>query len=751
MRHHSVWNLQRWTASAALAAGLWACQTQDQVTAPRDDTPFAAWRLELSSATAQVGERVAVRLYVDGQGRPEDPMIGLQGRLRFDVNALEYAGQALGQTYAIANDLTASRGAVTFAALDAAGLDGDVATFAFVVKRAGYAAALRYESHGVVARSMRELTVEPALLPTTVAFAVPADARQIAVEEWITHLWPEAVGGLMAIPGQHVAGLMYGDVNLNGTVNLAVDAALAANMGVGNQPIIVDTDVTNRDGVIAANVFPYNLPGKGEPGDAVPPGRNADGSFTTDIFDAAGIANESVGNLQPVVGEIIPGRSNPLATCTNVSVPAGNITTSTTWTSNNCYTLEGVVRVNGGAVLTIEAGTVVQGARAFNPSALFIEREGMIMAEGTRAQPIIFTCDGPDNTKFKGCWGGLWIAGWAPLNENNGTTAPTFGTRNPTGGQNQSQGEGNGPLYGGGNPDDNSGIVRYAVIEYGGFLLSANNELNGLTLGGVGRGTTLEYLNVRNGLDDGVEFFGGTVNMRYLVLDGNSDDGFDATQGWNGSAQFVIVQHNPADADKGIEWDNAQAGGTTANNLLPRTTGTLYNFTFVGQPSPHADPATGDGGNASNDALHIRKGSRPIIRNSILAGWGRIFRMDDPETCLSDASGALALENNIIVDYGFLENSNAVPAGCPSESTILNAGGNTIQQATLATAVLLSPFHAVIPDFRLAGSLGSSGAVAPPAGNTYLVPTSYLGAVNPLPGGDAWFAGWTRGFSQVAF
>jgi hypothetical protein len=753
MRHSSVRTWKRLAASAVLATGLWACRTQDQVTAPVPEAPFSAIRLELSSPTAKPGDRVAVRLHVNRQGRSGDPMIGLQGRLRFDVNALEFAGQELGSTYAIANDLTAPRGAVTFAVLDPAGLDGAMATFAFVVRRGGYSDAIRFEPHGAVARSMQEVSIEGPLAATPAAFAVPVEPTRLSVQDWVEHLWPDAKDGIMTIPGQHVAGLMYGDVNLNGVVNLAVDAALAANMGVGNQPIIVGTDASNRDGVIAANVFPFNLPGNGEPGDAVPPGRNANGSFTTDIFDAAAIANEFVGNPQPIVGDVIPGRENPLPTCTNVNVPAGSITSNTTWTNNNCYTLQGIVRVNGGAVLTIQAGTVVQGSRTANPSALFIEREGMIDAQGTRAQPIVFTCDGTDATKFKGCWGGLWVAGWASINESNGTTAPAFGTRNPAGGQAQNQGEGNGPLYGGGNDNDNSGTLRYAIIEYGGFLLSANNELNGLTLGGVGRGTTLEYLNIRNGLDDGVEFFGGTVNMRFLVIDGNSDDAFDATQGWNGSAQFVIIQHNPADADKGIEWDNAQAGGTAGNNLLPRTTGTMYNFTFIGQPSPHTDPATGDGGNASNDAWHIRKGSRPMIRNSIIAGWGRIFRLDDAETCASDASGTLTLENNIIVDYGFLENSNAVPAGCSSESTILSAAGanNTIQQGTLATAVLLSPFHAVIPDFRLAGSLGSSGAVAPPAGNTFIVSTSYLGAVNPLPGGDAWFSGWTRGFSQTSF
>lgn len=754
MRQIHILTWRRWAASAVLATGLWACQTQDQVTAPVPDASFSALRLEMSSTDARVGDRIAVRLHVDRQGRREDPMIGLQGRLRFDVNALEYAGQEISSTYAIANDVTASRGAVTFAVLDPAGLDGSMATFAFVVRRAGYLDAVRFEPYGAVARSMKEIAIDGPLLAKAVAgFVVPTDTRHLAVQDWIDHLWPDAKDGLMTIPGQHVAGLMYGDVNLNGTVNLAVDAALAANMGVGNQPIIVGTDATNRDGVIAANVFPFNLPGNGEPGDAVPPGRNASGSFTTDIFDAAAIANEFVGNPQPIVGDVIPGRENPLPTCTVVPVPAGNIAANTSWTNNNCYRLDGIVRVNGGALLSIQAGTTVMGNSTSNPSALFIERDGMIDAQGTRAQPIIFTCDLPDASKTKGCWGGLWIAGWASINESNGTTAPAFGTRNPTGGQNQSQGEGNGPLYGGGNDDDNSGTVRYAVIEYGGFLLSANNELNSLTLGGVGRGTTLEYLNMRNGLDDGVEFFGGTVNMRYLVIDGNSDDGFDATQGWNGSAQFVIVQHNPVDGDKGIEWDNAQAGGAAGNNLLPRTTGTLYNFTFVGQPSPHADPATGDGGNASNDTWHIRKGSRPTIRNSIIAGWGRIFRLDDAETCVSDASGTLTLQNNIIVDYGFLENSNAVPAGCSSESVILNAAGanNTIQQGTLATAVMFSPFHAVIPDFRLSGSLGSSGAVAPPVGNTFITSTTYLGAVNPLPGGDAWFAGWTRGFSQTSF
>jgi hypothetical protein len=637
-----------------------------------------------------------------------------------------------------------------------------VATFVFTVKSAEYDRAIFFDSDVVVARSDEVVPTAKRVLATVAAdLAVPAEPRHIAVDQWVQHLWPDADVAPQRIPGQHVAGLKYGDVNMNGAVTIT-DAANAANIGVGNLQCITGTDTSPnaRDCVLAGNVVPANEPGNGGPGDLVPPGQEANGSFITNVQDASAIANETVGNLRPIVGDVIPGRESPLAACAagTTIVPAGNISTSTTWDNDHCWQLNGIVRVNGGATLTIEAGTTVMGNRdttGIGPTALFIEREGMIDAQGTRALPIIFTCTGSETTKFKGCWGGLWIAGWAPINEGSGTTAPAFGTRNPTGGQNQAQGEGNGPLYGGGNADDNSGVLRYAIIEYAGFLLSANNELNGLTLGGVGRGTTLEYIQVRNGQDDGIEFFGGTVNMRYVVLTGNSDDNFDGTQGFNGSAQFVIVQQNVLDADKVWEWDNAQAGGATANNLTPRTTGFMYNFTVIGgQTAPFTDPSTGDAGNAGNDLMHIRKGSRPTIRNSILAGAGRIFRMDDPETCISDATGTLTIESNLIVDYGFLENSNGVPLGCASESAILAAptgnAANVIAQGTLITSVIRDPLHGVLPDFRLTNSPGTLPVPAvKPVGNTFIQDVTFIGAVRP--GGDVWFAGWTRGFNQTSF
>ncbi|MDX2060946.1 MAG: hypothetical protein SFV24_24255 [Gemmatimonadales bacterium] len=755
--------LRRATAPMAAVAVLFASACQDEQLADPMGAPANAGSLTLqvSSGSARAGDLVGVSLFVDGGEFAADPLVGLQGRIRFNVNQLEYVGQEMGQSFAIANEATADRGAVTFANLDPKGLSGRTATFAFRVRSEGYLAGLRFELDEAATRSLKGARIRRIETVVVSDLDAPASATSISLADWRVRFGVE--GGVQLTPGDYRDDLKYGDADLNGSISIAGDAFYVASVSVGNQALIANSDQAGafgslgKDGVIAGNVFPFNLAPS-----TLPPGwTSATNAGDLSIFDASAIANEAVGNLQPVVGDIIPGRA---AAARGRVVVSANITSNTTWTANNVYELAGVIRVNSGAVLTIEPGTQIEGQRS-TTTALFIEREGMIMANGTAAQPIIFTCTGDPATKFKGCWSGLWIAGWAPINEGNSAlgTAPAFGTRNPTGGQIQNQGEGNGPLYGGGNAADNSGVLRYAVVEYGGFILSTANELNNLTLGGVGNGTTIEYVETRNGLDDGFEMFGGTVNMRYLMSIGNSDDSFDGAQGWNGSAQFVIIQHDPADSDKGLEFDNANS--SSLNNALPRTTPAMYNFTIVGEPAP-ADPATGDN-NDSEDALHIRKGSRPDIKNFLVSSFGRVFRLDNAETCDIDGTGELKIQNSIFDGYLFLSNSNAFPTGTTSptkcaatnadEGALLNAEpGNRFSAAIpAALAPMIDPLDAVTPDFRLlngSANAAATGGAPAPAGNTFIQSVTYVGAVNPLAGNAVpWFAGWSRGYARTQY
>lgn len=751
------------TALALVA--LAACQEQEVTeVSPASITDMA---LEVSNATARIGDQIAVALLVNGQGN--DPIIGLQGRVRFDVNRLEYVGQAMGSTFAIANEATADRGAVTFANLNTAGLAGRTAVFAFKVKTEGYLSSLRFELEEAATRSLKAARVRGGT-PTVLAPDLIATGarRGVGLAEWRARFGGSSIGPQFT-PGDYRANLVYGDADLNGALSIAGDAFYVASVSVGNAAIFVGSELPGafgsigKDAVFAGNVFPFNV------GGPLPPGSvSTTNQGDISIFDASAIANEAVGNPQPVVGDIIPGR---VSVVRGRVVVSADITTNTTWTANNVYELAGTIRVNSGAVLTIEAGTQIEGQRPPTVAALYIEREGMIQANGTAREPIIFTCTGTDASKTKGCWAGLAIAGWAPINEGNAAlgTAPAFGTRNPTAGQNQGQLEGNGPLYGGGNATDNSGTLRYVVVEYGGREVAVNNELNNLTMGAVGSGTTIEFVQARNGLDDGFEWFGGTVNARYMVATGNSDDNFDTTQGFVGSVQFGIIQHNPADADKGFEVDNAQATGA-ANVLEPRTAHVFYNFTVVGQPAPN-DPATipNPSPNASEDAIHIRKGGHPRLSNLLVTGFGRVFRLDDAQTC--DISGApsdqLRITNSIFDGYNFLANANAYPTGTttPTKCAATNADeaaflaaepGNRFSAALPAAfAPMIDPFDTIAPDFRLVGgasNAAATGGAAAPAGNTFIQTVAYVGAVPPT-GANAipWYAGWTRGYAQTQF
>ena len=193
-------------------------------------------------------------------------------------------------------------------------------------------------------------------------------------------------------------------------------------------------------------------------------------------------------------------------------IVSGEITQNTTWTNNNIYIISGWLYVRDGAALTIEPGTLIKGDFA-TKGALIVERGAKLYADGTAEQPIVFTSQKAPGERYYGDWGGIILCGKAsinvPENVGNGTAA----------GENIIEG-GVGSIYGGGaNPDDddNSGILRYVRIEYGGIAFQPNSEINGLTCGGVGRGTIIDHVQVSYSGDDSFEFFGGTVNCTHLV------------------------------------------------------------------------------------------------------------------------------------------------------------------------------------------------------------------------------------------
>lgn len=753
------------TTLGALIAG--ACASDDALLAPRRGAELAV-RLEVSSAQAERGSRVAVA--VRAEPRSARPLGALQGLVRYDASRLRYVGQvAEGNSIALVNDQNAARGELRVVATDVEGFGIRPVALVFEVTADGYARGLSYEHEdaglaGGIVEAVDKVVIAAG---TTVAtdLAVPANAARMSLTDWAARIAPDdrgAVSGISLRPGEYRANLLYGDANLSGTVT-ATDALYLSNVAAAFNEIIIGTDsgsAASRDAVVAGNVFPFNTPGLGEPGD-IPPGRDASGTRTISANDVLAVRSEAALVAQPIVGELVPGRGPQ--TTNRVIVNPGYMTTSRTFRRDSIYELNGVVRVDSGATLTIEPGTRIEG-NSLVVSALFIHKEGRIIADGTPLEPIVMTCTAV--TKSKGCWGGLVISGYAPINFTGAITPPAGAC--VRGGAvstacRTSVGEGGAPEYGGSDVADSSGVLRYLRVEYAGFVLSTNNELNGLTLNGVGNRTLIDYVQIHAGLDDGIEMFGGTVNVKHLLLTANSDDGFDFSDGWQGKAQFVIVQQDSLDSDKGIEADNT---GTSATyGATPLTTPQLYNFTFIGKANTVSESfrVGASTGNNVEEALHFRRGTRPVLRNAIVFGYRRALDIDDAITCtnLGGVDG-LALSNSIFAtavpnDSTGLADADAACGTYTSPNVeqqfiadIANAN-LIITDSTQSAALVSSAFDVRVPDFRPRSGQAAAG-VLPPADPFFEV-VSFQGAVAPANTARTnipWYAGWTRGWQSAA-
>lgn len=299
----------------------------------------------------------------------------------------------------------------------------------------------------------------------------------------------------------------------------------------------------------------------------------------------------------------------------------------TTWTSNNVYRLMEPVFVTNGATLTIEAGTVIRGKLDSNAS-LIIARGSKIRAMGTREVPIVFTCEGDDNIgantgtgnwalKDNGIgkkWGGVILLGRTYLATNvgePGTVSPNAALELQIEGI-TSYGEIS--KYGGGNDDDDSGEMHFCSIRYGGFILGGANEINGLTLGGVGRSTAIDHIEVYHNADDDFEFFGGTVNMKYIVAWSSTDDGFDTDEGYRGKGQFMLRAQGPLatiseKSDKGTEEDGGM-GDLSQPSSIP----TWYNWTQVGMGKAS--------GQIKNASIMMRDGTGGRFYNCMFMDFG---------------------------------------------------------------------------------------------------------------------------------
>ncbi len=395
-----------------------------------------------------------------------------------------------------------------------------------------------------------------------------------------------------------------------------------------------------------------------------------------------------------------------------VRVVRGRFTRDFTMTSDTFWVLRGGVFVGEPARLTIQAGTTVIGETATRGS-LVIERGGQIIANGTAAQPIVMTSDQPVGFRNRGDWGGLIINGRAPLNLPG----------------NVGIGEGSTGIYGGDNVNDNSGILRYVRVEFAGIEFSPDNELNGIAFQGVGNGTIVENIQVHYNKDDGIEMFGGTVDIKRVVLTGIGDDSIDWTFGWRGRLQFAVVQQRGDDTDQGIEADN----NGNNHNLLPRSSPTLYNLTLVGDP-------TQDFGPESTNCMRLRVGTAGVIRNFICTG----FKLDgidvrDAAALPLIASGELATTHGISFFNGVGGVRNW---GTSAQSVAMrNAVGALVAEVD---PQLVAPFNRTAPDWRpRPGSPALTLAPAIPPNDGFFEIGLFRGALGPELEND-WTKGWTN-------
>ncbi len=402
----------------------------------------------------------------------------------------------------------------------------------------------------------------------------------------------------------------------------------------------------------------------------------------------------------------------------NTAVLSGSIDTAVTLDATITYTITGIVTVEDGGSLTIPAGTLLLGSTDVQPSALMVRQGGQIFSNGTMSDPVVFTSAAPAGSRERGDWGGVVINGYSICNFPASDCV----------------GEGASGPYGGTMNDDDSGSMTYTRIEFAGYEVSFGNELNALTLNGVGSGTTLEAIQTHYGSDDGFEFFGGTVDLKWAVATGISDDSFDYSTGWQGRGQFWIAQQDPDDADNGFEVD----GNEDDFDAMPLTDPLIYNVTLVGKGLDGAGGTTGE----SVDGLRLRRGTGGDIYNAIVIGFGGSgVDVDNAETV-----GRYSVQNSIIARNGGDGDIDGDADGFQDDVANTAAWNNLVGTDPLLT----DPFNRTAPDFRPgAGSaaLASAGnGATPPNDGFFDVTATYIGAVDP----DAttqWFEGWTT-FAQ---
>lgn len=389
----------------------------------------------------------------------------------------------------------------------------------------------------------------------------------------------------------------------------------------------------------------------------------------------------------------------PLPACTKNADLTGKITADKTLTADTCYTLKGIVFVEPPATLTIEKGTKIMGEKV-SLGTLVIEPGAKIMAEGTSVNPIVFTSQADPGDRAGGDWGGVIVLGKAPINTASGKANVEGIT-------------GAGTEYGGSDPNDSSGKIKYVRIEFSGVLLSPNNEINGLTLAGVGSGTEIDYVMVHETLDDCFEFFGGTVNAKHLVCANNGDDGFDWDFGYKGKLQFLALQQDPNVPDdcNGFEGDND--ANSSANTPLSEPT--IYNATLCGKNMDLAKQQYG---------MLLRRSTKGHLFNIVATGFEAGVDIRDPLTSVELKSSIFF--NNLAANIAYAEVAGGTDVLSDDDSGFdeinwFTTAGNTTQDPQITSC------FGMVPDFRPKMTI-TANAATPPDDGFFDKSASYIGA-----------------------
>jgi hypothetical protein len=416
----------------------------------------------------------------------------------------------------------------------------------------------------------------------------------------------------------------------------------------------------------------------------------------------------------------------------------GEITGIRTLSRDTLYTIIGFVVIQPGARLVIPSGTILESDDASRGSIVTArctdtQLSGQLIIQGTASNPVIFR-PATTGARQRGMAAGVVLHGCAPINVAGGSGIS----------------EGIGQAFGGNNPTDSSGDIRFLRIEFGGKQIAPDNEINGLTMAGVGSGTVVENVQAHFIADDGFEWFGGTVNAKFLLSTGNDDDNLDCDFGWVGTVQFFVVVQDRALANRGVECDND--ADSSANT--PITTPNVWNVTLVGAGVERANSEV-------NDAVYIRRNAAGSWRNLIVANWGNAGVVVDGTSSQNNlAAGTLTIDNVLFFRIQCIQVASCAAATDPVLGNIAFRGGaessyhQTGVAAAFAGTTILegdplftsvnydNPINGTAPDLRPAA--GSPALVAAnaamPTGPGVDATALYLGAFNA---NNNWTTGWT--------